>query len=128
VESEDDGVMRNVTVISWICTLAPIVLLVIFATLAIHVRLGLGYWPRPAGGDGYETGLFHFHTSAFMLWFLFAFVAAPPIWVASVIVGWREPRMLKIFAFQVAVFLAGWALVYTVAAWNPAGFAEWFFD
>jgi hypothetical protein len=127
VHDNERDVLRNVTIISWICTLAPIVLLALLGTMALHVRLALGHWPTPMSDD-YDSALLGFEWLGLMLWFLFAVFAAPPIWIAGVIVGWSERRMRTMFGLQVLAFAAGWALVYGVFAWNPAGFAEWLLD
>ena len=124
--SDEDPVIRNVRIISWICALSPILTIGLFTTLGVHVWMGLGRWPIPT--EGYSSTLFHFHTMAVMLWCVAAFFGAPPVWVAGVIVGWRHPGMLRTFGLQVIVFAIGWALIYTMAVWNPGGFVEWFWD
>ena len=124
--SDEDPVIRNVRIISWMCALLPILTIVLFAILGAHVWVGLGRWPNPT--DEYSSALFHVHAMAVMFWCFAGFFGAPPVWIAAVIVGWRHPGMLRTFGIQVIAFAAGWALVYTMVVWNPGGFAERFWD
>lgn len=102
------------------------VLFVSYITLALHVRLGLGHWPKPMH-ETYETSWYIAHGWLFLSVFLFATVAAAPLWLLSFKFSKIQmPRRIR--GIQLGVFGAGWVLFYVYVTIDPGSFTVWFLD
>jgi len=113
-------------VITWACALSPAALLLVFLTLALHVRLGLGHWPASIA-ENYATAAYDAHIYVFVGLVWFALLAAGPLWLLSVAVPGQRLRW-KTLVCQLAACGLGWLLICLVAKLNPRGFVDWFLD
>jgi len=111
--------------ISWVCAASSLVLFVDDLLLELHVRLILGYWPRPFIDDGH--GLLwraHNYLSLFIL--VFSFPIAPPLWIFCITVPSVRPS-LRVRMIQAFIYLLGWGLE-VLGIFFPTPFTEWTFD
>ncbi len=117
---------RLVTSVSWISSLSTLTLFVTALGLALHVRVGLGHWPRPMWED-YRTFAFETHFLALQAVWLLAVYAAAPLWAVCVLL----PRLrlpVRVHAFQALFYLTGWGLVAGLIALDPFQFVTWLKD
>lgn len=95
-------------------------------SLALHVRLGVGHWPRPMWED-YRTVGFNAHGVALQGVFLFAAFAALPLWTVCVCIP-RFRLAPRTHLTQAGIFLLGWALVAGFVVLDPFQFVSWLAD
>ena len=113
-------------ILTWACALAPVVLLLCIVSLAVHVRIALGHWPRPMV-DKYNTRLFDFHLRALVGLYLFCVYGAPLLWLG--LLCFRKLRFgWKVHVRQLVACLAGWGLFLLLALVDPLDFLAWIFD
>ncbi len=123
----DATALGRLRIVSWILAASPAILVALFLTLGVHVRLGLGHWPMPMW-ENYDTAAYNVHELLFTGWLLFALFGAAPIWLGCVLLGWRTPGMRRVFAGQLLALVSGCALVVATVALDPTRFVEWFMD
>jgi hypothetical protein len=112
--------------VSWTCSLSSLALLLLTLGLALHVRVGLGHWPRPMWED-YQTLGFQTHQLALLGVGLFAVYAAVPVWILCV--SFRRLRASpRVLLVQAGIYLAGWALVAGLIRLDPYQFVTWLVD
>ena len=112
--------------LTWIPAISSMVVLATYVTLALHVRLAVGHWPKPMH-ESYQTGLYSAHAWLFAGFFLFAIVAAAPLWLLSLkFPRFQAPKRMRYI--QLAVFGAGWLLFYLYVKIDPGSFTAWFLD
>ncbi|MEM8605724.1 MAG: hypothetical protein AAGF92_01365 [Myxococcota bacterium] len=107
--------------------MSPAILVAIFATLAIHVRLGLGHWPEPMR-ESYDTPALWVNWWVFTVWLLFTLWGAGPLWLWCLFLGRRRPDAWRVFERQALTIFAGCALIVATVAADPYRFVEWFLD
>lgn len=110
---------------TWLCALAPALLLLTMLTGAIHVRMALGRWPN--FNDPIPSAGWPIHQFA-IIWSLVtsAFVAFP-VWVLLLCFGqFRGSRQLH--TRQALVFLTCWAAVLLWCYFDPGKLIYWFND
>jgi hypothetical protein len=111
--------------LTWVLALTPFVLFFDILSLAVHVRLALGFWPKPNWRIG--GGIYYLHSYA-VLWFgLFTAYAALPIWLVCLCFrrfrfGWR------IHLLQFSAFIFGCLAVAIYWKWDPNHFVTWYLD
>jgi hypothetical protein len=111
---------------TWMCGLSSVVLLLTFAAMAVHVRLGLGHWPTPMTED-YRTIPFRLHEYLLIGILLFSVYAAGPLWL--VFLFFRRLRLSRrVHIIQVAVYGFGWLLIFLASRYDPTTFTAWFLD
>ena len=118
---------RHFQSVSWVCAISPLVLLFLFITFGIHIRLGLGHWPTPMS-ESYHSSAFHLHEVIFGTWFVFSVYAAGPLWFLCLLIpplrpSWPRPRVAQFFTL-----IGGWLLNCTVVTFDPTTFSAWFLD
>jgi hypothetical protein len=117
---------RALTALTWACASSPVLLLMIWIAMAIHLRLGLGHWPKPMVED-YKTFAFDVHEMILILVGYFAvFIALPLGLILVCFKRFRGPMSLHIR--QAATFVVGWALIVLFARLDPTTFTDWFMD
>jgi hypothetical protein len=117
---------RTIGAFTWMLAASPYLLLLIFLTLAMHVRIGLGHWPEPIF-ENYHTTACILHEQLVVWVGMFTMFAAAPLWLASLF--FRIFRIsLKIHLMQAGAYIVGWALIILYTRIDPYKFAEWFFD
>jgi hypothetical protein len=106
-------------------TALPLASAFAFLIFFAHVRLTLGRWPV-VYRDNPHGGLIDVEQVLATLTYLAA-VAALVLWpVASGLAALFLGR--SIFFRRLFVFLAGWALLYSLFVFDPTGSIEWFVD
>ncbi len=101
-------------------------LLLLIVTLAVHVRLGLGHWPRPVW-ETYETTAFNLHMLAVWSLAWLSVFAAPPIWL--ILLCFRRFRLsLPVHLVQAVAFGCGWMAISLAGKHDPTTFTQWFLD
>lgn len=111
---------------TWLCCVSPWILLFLFVALAVHVRLGLGHWPRPMWEE-YHSLAFSIHQ--FLIWCFLALslFAAPPSWL--IFLCFRRFRLsLPVHLTQVVAFGCGWLTISLLGKYDPTTFTAWFLD
>lgn len=112
--------------LTWALVLSPVLLLVLFLTLAVHVRLGLGHWPKPMR-ENYHTAAYSSHEHIFTLFALVTVYGAVPLWL--LLLFFRPFRIsLRTHLIQAGIYALGWGLIAIYTAWDPGQFTEWFLD
>jgi len=117
---------------TWSCSLAPAAFLVVFITMAVHIRLGIGYWPDPSLNNqslnSFPGLLLRIHNWGFMAAILFGFFVAP-IHLVVTLIHYRELgfRLRGIAAHAVA-YLLSTVVFFLVIVHAPAWFVTWFTD
>lgn len=112
---------------TWLCVLTPVILLLVFITLALHVRIGLGHWPQPMIED-YRTEAYYRHQELFRLTAYATFYGALPCWMLLIIAFPRLRGSARLHLGQAGVYAAGWALIGIYCVIDPGRFIEWLLD
>jgi|JI10StandDraft_1071094.scaffolds.fasta_scaffold138434_2 hypothetical protein len=112
--------------LTWLCACCPLALLFLLLALALHIRLGLGHWPRPMV-EGYDSFWFGLHDDAVGWMYLFSLHCAGPLWLAMVCVP-QLRLSLRRHLFQCGVFFGGWFLIFLAGRLDPTTFTEWLLD
>jgi hypothetical protein len=108
------------------CVVTPVMLLLCILSVAIHVRIGLGRFPKPMV-DKYSNAALDFHVRAVHCFGMFTMFAAIPLWL--LLLCFRTHRISwEIHLLQAAIYLTGWGLVVGYLYWDPYRFVEWFLD
>jgi hypothetical protein len=103
----------------------PLAVLILYYTLLVHLRLGLGRWPIHIS-DNPRTSLFHAHEVAAGLLFMVGVVLAPiSSFFAIIFTG--APRTRR-WAAGLAIFTLGCLLVYAAMHLAPHSFVTWWWD
>jgi hypothetical protein len=111
---------------TWLMVCSPLLLLLVFIALAVHVRAGLGHWPAPML-ENYDTPAFRVHGQVLGWVGFLTVLAAIPLWL--LMLCFRPLRIsLKTHLIQAGVYVAGWVLIYLYVAVDPGRFLEWFLD
>jgi hypothetical protein len=117
---------RTIRALTWMFVSSPYLLFLIFLTLAVHVRVGLGHWPTPVF-ENYHTMACGLHEQVVIWVAVFTIFVAIPLWLISLL--FRLFRIsLKTHLLQAGVYIVGWAIIILYARIDPYKFAEWFFD
>jgi len=111
---------------TWLCAVSPYALLFAFSTMALHVRLGFGYWPDQAV-DHFPAVHFMVHECMFLAVMLFAIYAV--IHLAVTFIHHRAFGVkLKVIMSQMLLSAIGWVTLFVVIENAPARFVTWFTD
>jgi hypothetical protein len=118
--------MRPALVPTWLCAASSHSLLGILAGFALHVRLGLGHWPKPMW-ENYTTPLTDAHMMVFVVVAFVTVYVAPPLWLVLVCIprfrgGWR------IHLLQLLIYGVGWGIIGLWCLWDPFQFLQWLAD
>ena len=105
---------------------SPFVLGLAYVAMGLHLRLGLGHWPKPMI-ENYETLAFRIHEIAFYLLLLFTVFAAVLLWL--VFLCFRRLRLSwRVHIAQALTYSLGWLVLLVVGKYDPTTFTEWFLD
>jgi len=105
---------------TWFCALAPLIALLFFITMSLHVRVSFGKWPEHAVHHFSSVSL-QVHQLVFVLSMFFAMFGAIPLWL--LFLCFRSLRLkLPEHLLQVVSFVVGWSIHYFLYA-SPGG--EW---
>ena len=111
---------------AWACALSPWGFLVLLSTTILHLRLGLGRFPKPMFDD-YLSPAFRVHAALTHGVGVAAFLGVPVVWlVLQAFPRFRAPR--PIFLRQFAVFVLGWAVFFALAIGDPWSLVTWYLD
>lgn len=111
---------------TWPLVFSPVLLLIVFIALAVHVRLGLGHWPTPMF-ESYHTPAFRAHEQVLVWVWLFTVYAAIPLWL--LMLCFRPFRIsFRTHLIQVGVYAVGWGVIVLYGAIDPGQFLDWFLD
>ena len=123
----DDPKLRRIRRLSWVCTLSPLVIPLLFMVLGVAARIELGHWLEYA--ERFTP------SPAFALrenladWLMVAVVfGAFPGWVACHHFGWRRGDMSRTFWVQVFAYAFAWFVAFWWTAYDPTGYGVWFLD
>ncbi len=103
-----------------------LVMVVLFYSLALHLRLHLGDWPQSIGEEGFPSGL---RLHAEIAWrfcsaWVFLSVLLVPIGMICCVVATNLRHQLRFFA----LYAAGWFLSVGLMAIAPRPFLNWWWD
>lgn len=111
---------------TWLCVLSSHLLFGVLWGLAMHVRLGLGRWPRPMW-DKYATAAFEAHFHVLQAVGLATVYGAIPIWF--LLLCFRRFRgTLKLHLLQAVVYGLGWGVIGLWCLVDPWKFLQWLAD
>lgn len=103
----------------------PTLFLVLYFSLALHLRYSLGAWPNRIGASP-GTPSFHFHDSAACLFFWVGTVLVPVSGVAGCLFalfpGYRKA------ALYYAIFAVAGLLAWVAMQLAPSQFLQWWWD
>jgi hypothetical protein len=117
---------RKLPLATWPLVFSPVLLLLVFIALAVHVRVGLGHWPTPMF-ENYHTPAYRAHEQVLTWIGCFTVYAAIPLWL--LMLCFRPFRIsLRTHLIQVGVYALGWGLILLYGAIDPGRFLDWFFD
>ena len=113
-------------VLTWFPVITPTLLLLAFLTLAAHVRIVLGHWPKPMW-EVYSTFIYEIHQYLFAGIALFTVFGAVPCWLLLLCfqrlrISWRYHLL------QAGAYASGWGLIAVYWAWDPGHFLAWYLD
>jgi hypothetical protein len=126
-ETETPPAARRFPSVSWLCATSPLVLLFLFITLGIHIRLGLGHWPTPMFED-YHSSAFRVHDHILGVWLIFSVYVAGPLWLLCLLIRPLRPAWPRPLVFQLVTLIGGWLLNCAVLTFDPTTFSAWFLD
>ena len=125
---KDYSARRGLKVVTWALMLTPALLLLVFFTLAVHVRIGLGHWPTSMV-ENYHATAYVMHERAFLWIGCFTVWGAIPLWLVLVCIQRFRPLWSwKLHLVQAATYAAGWGAIAAYTAWDPCQFVAWFLD
>lgn len=111
---------------TWLCALSPMVLLFIGATMALHIRLGFGYWPAQIL-KSLPTLPLAVHDCLFVAANFFTMFAL--IHLLVTLIHHRELGFrLRQVAAQMLVYFTSFFTFFTITVNVPARFVTWFLD
>jgi len=113
--------------VTWFCAALPLVALLIFVSMALHVRLSMGRWPNDALEIKDMSPGLALHDFVFAAMLLFGGFGAVPLWLILLCF-----RPLRISA-RTHVIQAGVLLLGTLTLWGgmmslPPECVTWFLD
>jgi len=124
--SSGNNRQKFVATITWLLASSSMVLFLTLVSLGLHVRLGLGHWPKPMG-ESYRTPAFDQHFYIVEVCALFALFIAPPLWL--IFLCSQELRFQRrSFPWQAAFYLFGWIVILAAAVFDPNEFTAWLLD
>ncbi len=104
----------------------PFLLLLVFTTLALQVRMELGHWPTPMV-ESYSSPTYRVGAHIVVWIGYFTVFAAIPLWL--LMLCFRPFRMsISNHLIQIGVYALGWGLIALYGAVDPGGFLAWFLD
>ncbi|MGI9241741.1 MAG: hypothetical protein ACR2RV_13145 [Verrucomicrobiales bacterium] len=110
--------------LTWIPAISSLVVLFAYVSLAFHVRIGLGHWPKPMF-ENYDTNFYYAHGWLFLGLGFFALFLAAPLWLVGLKFPiFRTPKQTRFI--QLGLFGLGWVLFYLYVTIDPGSFTEWF--
>jgi hypothetical protein len=111
---------------TWLSALGPEIVMIAFASMAVHVRLELGYWPNDAI-DSYPTLLLRLHHFFFSMAALYGIFVAGPLWLLLLL--FRPLRLRFSVHYLQACFVAfGWFVFFFLMMNLPSKYVTWFLD
>jgi hypothetical protein len=111
---------------SWLCAATSPALFISFVTLLLHVRLGVGHWPKPMWED-YSTFALKAHELVALGLFATSTFVAPVIGVG--LLCFRATRgSWQFHVAQLGLFAGGWILVLALWHADPFQFVTWLKD
>lgn len=111
---------------TWLCAASPLFVLLLFVTMALHVRLGYGRWPQDAIDD-FPALHFRLHEWMFLEAILFSVFAPMPL-LGALIWHRRLGMRLQQFILRILVYVTGWVATFAILATVPARFVTWYLD
>lgn len=116
-------------VFTWLCALAPWILLVSFIAFGLHLRLVVGEWPdgqwKSLHFNFQEHLLLRLHQLVLEAALLFAGVAALPLWLGSLC--FRSLRLsAREHGLQVLTGVFGWCAMLATLLIAPPKYLAWF--
>jgi hypothetical protein len=103
----------------WFFSLVPWIWLALLVSIALHLRVGLGYWPRPVL-DNYTSGGFSVHFVTVALIGVFSLASVAPISIGLVI--------MRTSPFQPLIYCLGWLCIVGFCKYDPTRFVTWLLD
>jgi hypothetical protein len=101
-------------------------MLVLFYSLAIHMRASLGVWPHSIGENGFPPALLAHAEITFdcfsILFLVNVFVLPVAIFICAIVPEWR--RIIRCLSFSWLAFFICWALM----GLAPKPFLYWWWD
>lgn len=110
-----------------IAAISPgLLMLVLFYSLAVHMRLSLGAWPDRIGEEGFPDALV-MHATVALRWFYVVFMSVifalgPVFLLCAIVPSWR--RGLN----YIAAYMASFAFCFVGMLMAPAPFLSWWWD
>lgn len=108
----------------WLCSLSHLISLLLFVTLAVHLRMGLGHWPQPMI-ENYSTPLFNIHAMVVALVAGLTLILSLFVWWALTI--WADTSR-RDSLLQLGIYFCGWLLLILAAYSDPTTFTSWLLD
>ena len=116
----------HVTRVGLVGTLVyPLLVVALYFSLALHLRLALGKWPESIGIDP-GTLFFHVHAWAAGLLFWLGFVILPVAAVLTLVFA-VMPRT-RGWAVHLLIFIAACLMAFGMMQLAPSGFTNWWWD
>jgi hypothetical protein len=113
--------------LAWACAISPVILLLVFITMGIHMRLGLGHWPTPMF-ESYDAWAFRLHGDILQICLIFVILAAGPLWLVCLLIRPLRPSWPREAVSQLVTYAIGWLLILGTLAFDPTTFSEWILD
>jgi hypothetical protein len=111
-----------------LCSLAPLVLSILYFVFAAVTRFVCGHWPRYSEFTGLmNNSLFFTVNDTFMLWGVFSLCGAPLIWGALHCFKRFRPTLDE-RRRQILAFIAGWVLFILLLMIDLYGFSSFIID
>jgi membrane-bound acyltransferase YfiQ involved in biofilm formation len=123
----DRAIPRRFPQVAWTCASSSSVLLIVYVTFGLHLRLGLGHWPMPMVED-YDSPIFRLHEWLLIGCLTFAYLIAAPLYLLCLAIPALRPAPLRVVLLQLAIWLLGWLLFIGLYHFDPTPFSAWFAD
>src|SRR5262245_22524890 len=108
------------------CSAVPWLVLSVLVSVALHLRFGLGHWPRPCW-DQYHSTAFAVHFSSFALLMMFSTVFSVPMFICFFVDGSSRFR-LRGHLVQPLIYVLGWIAFILFCVYDPTRFVFWLWD
>ena len=120
------GRMKSRPLATFLAVFPNAAMVVLFYSLALHMRLRLGVWPQSIGDQGFPASL---STHGHIAWrYCSAWVGLSLILVPVGMVACLVTRSLRPSLRYFALYALGWLLCVGLMALAPAPFLNWWWD
>ena len=109
-----------------LAALPPLIVLVLFYSLAVHMYLSLGQWPRSIGDQGFDAALVY-HSKVQFWCVAVVVVMSVYLWPVATVASAVIPKARRLLPY-LAIFAVAVLVCYGLMQLAPEPFLTWWRD